>query len=99
MLVNSQAIERWIDFSYRFVAARATPTRQHPGMTSKAKWAEGKAAELRATAERQRRQGFGGSYAGAARRGQAVRRIEAQAWRLEAYARRQVADEPFDLPF
>lgn len=65
----------------------------------KAKWAKGRAAELRATAERQRRQGFGGGYASAARRGQAVRSLEAQAWRLEGLARRLAPEDVDELPF
>lgn len=68
-------------------------------MTSKAKWAEGRAAELRATAERERRRGFGGSYASAAQRGRAVRNLEARAWRLESLARRLMPDDLTDLPF
>ena len=62
----------------------------------KSTWLEGKARELRAIAADQRRQGFGGSYSRAARRGEVVRRLEAQAWRLEAYARR-LRPEDLDL--
>lgn len=65
----------------------------------KSKRAKDRAAKLRATADAQRGRGFGGTYASAARRGRAVRDLEARAWRLEACARRQAAVEPFDLPF
>lgn len=65
---------------------------------TKAEWAKGRAAELRATAERQRRQGFGGSYSSAARRGQAVRSLEAQAWRLDRIAAAAREPESLDWP-
>lgn len=68
-------------------------------MTSKAKWAESRAVELRAQAYALRRTSSGGSYIRAARKGEAVRRLEAQARRLEGIAARGMVVEAFDLPF
>lgn len=65
----------------------------------KAQWAEGKARELCDQAHALRRQGFGGSYSRAARRGEVVRRLEAQAWRLESLARRLRPEDLEGLPF
>jgi len=65
----------------------------------KATWAAGKARELRDIAATLRRASSQGSYIKAARKGEAIRRLEAHAWRLERMARGRAPVDLEGLPF
>jgi len=63
-------------------------------------WTRAKASELRTQAQTLRRQSSQGSYLRAARKGEAIRRMEAMAERLERMARAGRGPEALDwLPF